>query len=51
MHRIATALIVLTGLLLPASAVAGRVFGDIKMDGKPVAAGLPVTSKLSLRRK
>jgi len=24
-------------------ALAGRIFGDIKMEGKPVAAGLPVT--------
>jgi hypothetical protein len=38
---------VLSVLLPPASAVAGRVFGDIKLDGKPVPAGLPVTIALA----
>ena len=35
------------GICLTASnASAGRIFGDIKLDGKPVAAGLPVTIAL-----
>jgi hypothetical protein len=29
-------------VLLPGSAFAGRVFGDIKLGGKPLAAGTPV---------
>ena len=28
--------------LMASNASAGRIFGDIKMDGKPVPAGLPV---------
>lgn len=37
--------VVLVALLfygLPGSAWAGRVFGDIKLDGKPLPAGVPV---------
>ena len=33
--------------LAMSNAHAGRIFGDIKMDGKPVAAGLPVTITLA----
>lgn len=33
--------------LVVSNAQAGRIFGDIKMDGKPVAAGLPVTIALA----
>ena len=32
--------------LMASNASAGRIFGDIKLDGKPVAAGLPVTIAL-----
>jgi len=32
--------------LAATDACAGRIFGDIKLDGKPVAAGLPVTIAL-----
>ena len=35
-------LVLLAGLL-PATAFAGRVFGDIKFGGKPLVAGVPVT--------
>ncbi len=35
-------LFILFALCLPASALAGRVFGDIRLDGKPVPAGVPV---------
>jgi hypothetical protein len=40
-HFITSAL--LLSLCLPAAAHAGRVFGDIKLDGKPLPAGVPVT--------
>jgi hypothetical protein len=40
-HRFIVSLVVLT-CALPASAHAGRVFGDIRMDGKPLPAGVPV---------
>ena len=43
MHRtIALAVLALVVVAAP-PAVAGRIFGDIKQDGKPVAAGLRVT--------
>lgn len=34
--------LVLLLLLSPSAALAGRIFGDIKMDGKPLPAGAPV---------
>jgi hypothetical protein len=36
------ALVVLLTCSIPASALAARVFGDIKMDGKPLPEGVPV---------
>jgi len=36
------ALVILLSCALPGSAFAGRVFGDIKFAGKPLAAGVPV---------
>jgi len=33
----------LWGCLTASNASAGRIFGDIRMDGKPAPAGLPVT--------
>jgi hypothetical protein len=38
----AVLLVLLVGLAAT-DACAGRIFGDIKLDGKPVPAGLPVT--------
>ena len=35
-------LIALLSCCLPGSAQAGRVFGDVKLDGKPLPAGVPV---------
>ena len=46
MRWIGTILVCLSVCLMASSASAGRVFGDIKLDGKPVAAGLPVTIDL-----
>jgi hypothetical protein len=43
MKRIVVVSIVLFVCLAAANAHAGRIFGDIKMDGKPVPAGLMVT--------
>jgi hypothetical protein len=43
MKRIVAALLVLLVCLAAANAHAGRIFGDIKMDGRPVQAGLMVT--------
>jgi hypothetical protein len=43
MRLIAGASLILFVCLAAANAHAGRIFGDIKMDGKPVAAGLAVT--------
>lgn len=40
-HRL-TATLVLLACSLPATASAGRLFGDIKLDGKPLPAGVPV---------
>jgi hypothetical protein len=40
-HDIGAAVAV--SLILASSAAAGRLFGDIKMDGKPVPAGVLVT--------
>jgi hypothetical protein len=37
----------LAALLAASNASAGRIFGDIKMDGKPVASGLMVTVALA----
>ena len=36
------ALVVLLSCVIPGSAFAGRVFGDIKLAGKPLAAGVAV---------
>ena len=38
----------LLALSIPAAAHAARVFGDIKLDGKPLAADVPVTVTLVL---
>lgn len=38
----------LLALCIPAAAHAARVFGDIKLDGKPLAADVPVTVTLVL---
>ncbi len=43
MRRMTVVPLVLLALLLAGSAQAGRIFGDIKMNGKPVPAGLMVT--------
>ena len=43
MKRIVVVSMVLFVCLAAANAHAGRIFGDIKMDGKPVPAGLTVT--------
>jgi hypothetical protein len=40
--RIVVALVLLA-CIAPSTALAGRIFGDIKMDGKPLPAGVPVT--------
>ncbi len=42
MRRIVLASLVVLGCLAASKASAGRIFGDIKMDGKPVPAGLSV---------
>ena len=42
MRWIGTILVCLSVYLTASTASAGRIFGDIKMDGKPVPAGLPV---------
>jgi len=42
MRWIVVASLALLGCLTASDALAGRIFGDIKLDGKPVAAGLPV---------
>jgi len=41
-----TVLAALAICLTASNASAGRIFGDIKLDGKPVPAGLPVTIAL-----
>jgi len=43
MRRIILVLSALLVCLAASNASAGRIFGDIKMDGKPVPAGLMVT--------
>lgn len=43
MKRIVALSLVIIVCLAAANARAGRIFGDIKMDGKPVAGGLMVT--------
>ena len=43
MHKHFVTSALLLSLCLPAAAHAGRVFGDIKLDGKPLPAGVPVT--------
>lgn len=43
MRRILMVSLALWAFLTASNAAAGRIFGDIKMDGKPVPAGLPVT--------
>jgi hypothetical protein len=40
-------LAVLLVCVTASTASAGRIFGDIKLDGKPVPAGLPVTIALA----
>lgn len=40
-HRIIVSLVALC-CCIPAGAQAGRLFGDIRMDGKPLPAGIPV---------
>jgi len=40
-------LVVLLVCVTASTASAGRIFGDIKLDGKPVPAGLPVTIALA----
>ena len=40
-HRIIVSLVALS-CCIPAGAHAGRLFGDIRMDGKPLPAGIPV---------
>src|SRR5215475_5632367 len=40
-HRNVFFLVLLAGLV-PSVAFAARIFGDIKMDGKPLPAGVPV---------
>ena len=40
-HRL-TAALVLLSCCLPAGAQAGRIFGDVRMGGKPLPAGVPV---------
>jgi hypothetical protein len=42
-----TVLVVVLACLMASNASAGRVFGDIKLGGKPVPAGLPVTIALA----
>jgi hypothetical protein len=43
-HRVIATLVLLS-CCLPAAAQAGRLFGDVKMDGKPLPAG--VTMKIA----
>lgn len=47
MRRIHTVLLVAAACLMASNAFAGRIFGDIKLDGKPVPAGLPVMIALA----
>ena len=42
MRWIVVVSLALLGCLTASDALAGRIFGDIKLDGKPVPAGLPV---------
>ncbi len=42
MRSMGAILAILGVCLMASSASAGRIFGDIKLDGKPVAAGIPV---------
>ena len=42
MRRLVTASLTLLALCTASSAFAGRIFGDIKIDGKPLPAGVPV---------
>ena len=46
MRRIVMVSLVLAACLAASNASAGRIFGDIKLDGKPVPAGL--TMKIAL---
>ena len=46
-RRIALAVLALVVVAAP-RAFAGRIFGDIKQDGKPVPAGLPVKISVAL---
>lgn len=48
MRRSLVVSLILLGCLTAADASAGRLFGDIKLDGKPVPAGLSVTIAVAL---
>jgi len=47
MHRIAATALTFLVVLAVSDAFAGRIFGDIKQDGKPVTAGLTVKIALA----
>lgn len=47
MRTIATLALILAACLPAGPAAAGRLFGDIKLDGKPLPAGVPVTIALA----
>jgi hypothetical protein len=47
MRWIIAAALALSVCLTASSASAGRIFGDIKLDGKPVPAGLPLEAYLA----
>ncbi len=47
MRRIVAVSLTLWVFLAASNATAGRIFGDIKLDGKPVPAGLPVKIALA----
>ena len=46
-----TVMALVMALVVASPAAAGRIFGDIKMDGKPVPAGLQVTITQPLAAK
>jgi hypothetical protein len=48
MRRFLVVSLILFGCLAAVDASAGRIFGDIKLDGKPVPGGLPVTIAVAL---
>ena len=47
MKRVAIAAVALLACITASNAHAGRIFGDIKLDGKPVPAGLTVKIALA----